>query len=239
MIGHFRAFAAATGDTFWSTTAIDKSYALIDRMQTVYSPGVGLMPDFIINCDTNPIPSPGGYGDFTDTEGWLYANAIRNPWRWGTDYVFSGDWRWKSVLQKTMNFLVADTGNDPAKMATGYRLDGSLNDPTGQNRLFRPYLSYWGPYASIAPAMLGGMVDASYEGWVNASWDWTDGNRKTSYTTRRSRSCASWLRRATGGSRRLELQAHSRATATGFAGPLVAPEGEAAAGRFGGPFRRR
>jgi hypothetical protein len=29
--------------------------------------------------------------------------------------------------------------------------------------------------------MLGGMVDASYQSWVNASWDWTDRNRKTSY----------------------------------------------------------
>lgn len=181
MIGHFRAFATATGDTFWSTTAIDRSYALIDRMQTVYSPNVGLMPDFIINCDTNPVPSPGGYGDFTDTEGWLYANAIRNPWRWGTDYVLSGDYRWKGVLQKMMNFMVTDCANDPAKMATGYRLDGSLNDPTGQNRLYRPYLNGWGPYASIAPGMLGGMIDSNYQGWVNASWDWTDANRKTSY----------------------------------------------------------
>src|SRR5512133_264138 len=181
MIGHFRAFATATGDTFWSTTAIDKAYSLIDRMQTVYSANVGLMPDFIINCDTTPIPSPGGYGDFTDTEGWMYSNAIRNPWRWGSDYIFSGDARWKSVLQKMTSFLVADTGNDPAKMATGYRLDGSLNDPTGQNRLFRPYLNYWGPYASIAPGMLGGMIDPAFQGWVNSSWDWTNDNRKTSY----------------------------------------------------------
>ena len=40
---------------------------------------------------------------------------------------------------------------------------------------------YYCDYASIAPGMLGGMIDPNYQGWVNASWDWTDANRKTSY----------------------------------------------------------
>ena len=35
MVVHFRAYAKATGDTFWSGTAVDRSLALIERMQNV------------------------------------------------------------------------------------------------------------------------------------------------------------------------------------------------------------
>jgi hypothetical protein len=66
MIGHFRAFKAATGDKLWDR-AVDKAYKLLDRMQSVYSPGAGLVPDFVINTNTdNPAPSTGYIGDGND-----------------------------------------------------------------------------------------------------------------------------------------------------------------------------
>ena len=170
MIGHFRAYAKATGDSFWSTLAIDRSYALIERMQSVYSPGVGLMPDFIIDTDTaNPKPSPGGRGDGTMTEMNYFANAQRNPWRWGTDYVLSGDVRWKGVVSKMMNFFVAKTSGNPKNMAIGYRLNGSD-------------MGYaWPARGLIVGAMNGAQVDPAFQPYLNASWDWITNNFVTDY----------------------------------------------------------
>ncbi|HYF17462.1 MAG TPA: glycosyl hydrolase family 8 [Ramlibacter sp.] len=170
MISHFRAYAKATGDSYWSTTVIDRCYWLIDRMQTVYSPGVGLMPDFIVQTDTaNPVPSPGGMGDFVDTEMHYFANAQRNPWRWGTDYVTSGDVRWKNVLDKLVGFIQRDTGGNPAIISAGYRLDG-----TALNRSYSPE-------GFIGPMLCGALVNPSFQPFLNSLWTWNANNFTTDY----------------------------------------------------------
>lgn len=169
MTGHFRAFARATGDALW-TRAIDRSYELIDRMQTVYSPNCGLMPDFIIRTDTaEPMPSTGGYGDFVDTEGYYYANAQRNPWRWGTDYVTSGDARWGNVCTKLLNFIQADTGGNPAIISAGYHLNGFA-----MNRSYSPE-------GMIGPMLCGAMVGGQFQAFLNALWNWNAGHFTTDY----------------------------------------------------------
>ncbi|NPC54279.1 glycosyl hydrolase family 8 [Caenimonas soli] len=169
MIGHFRAFKKATGDGFWDR-AVDRAYELIDRMQTVYSPNCGLMPDFVINTHTSaPEPSQGYIGDGTPTEGFFYANAQRNPWRFGSDYVLSGDARWKNVCNKLLNFIKADCGGDPTRMALGYHLDG--------NAMERSYP----PTAMIGPMICGAMVDASHQDFLNTLYSWTSAHFTTSY----------------------------------------------------------
>lgn len=161
MIGHFRAFAQATGDSFWSGPAIDRAYALIDRMQTVYS-SAGLMPDFIVGINTaSPAPSPGNRIE-SATEGDYFANAERNPWRWGTDYVFSGDPRWKTVLTRLMNFFVSDNAGNPNNMSIGYHLNGGS---MGHD---------WPARGLIAGALNGAQIDPAYQSYLNASWDWLD-----------------------------------------------------------------
>ena len=169
MIGHFRAFRRATGDALWDR-AIDRAYWLVDRMQTVYSPNCGLMPDFIIQTDTaTPIPSPGGYGDFVDTEGYYYANAQRNPWRWGTDFVTSGDARWQSVCTKLVSFVERDTGGNPAIISAGYHLNGYA-----MNRSYSPE-------GMIGPMLCGAMVDARFQGFLDSLWNWNASNFTTDY----------------------------------------------------------
>lgn len=172
MIGHFRAYGAATGDSFWNT-AVDRAYALVDRMQTSYS-SVGLVPDFIVNTDTaNPQPSPGGQIE-SPWEGYYFSNGQRDPWRWGTDYVFSGDARWKSVLTKMSDFFVRDNGGTPGvpgtawdpigNMAIGYHLDGT--------RMNSEFSNPWPARGVVAGAMNGAQSDAKYQSYVNACWDW-------------------------------------------------------------------
>ncbi|WP_332814709.1 glycosyl hydrolase family 8 [Ramlibacter sp.] len=169
MTGHFRAFKRATGDALWDR-AIDRSYELIDRMQTVFSPNCGLMPDFIIHTDTdNPIPSPGGYGDFVDTEGYYYANAQRNPWRWGTDYVTSGDTRWRDVCNKLVGFVQGDTGGEASRISAGYHLDGYAMDRS------------YSPEGMIGPMLCGAMVDPRFQAFLDNLWNWNAGNFTTDY----------------------------------------------------------
>jgi hypothetical protein len=176
MIGHFRAYAQATGDAFWSTTAIDRAYWLIDRMQTVYSPGVGLVPDFIVDTDTaTPRPSPGGQLE-SAFEGYYFSNGQRDPWRWGTDYVYSGDLRWKNVLTKLTNFFIRDNGGTPGpavstweptgNMYVGYHLDGT--------HMSAEFSNPWPSIGMVAGAMNGAQVDPSFQSYVNACWDWLD-----------------------------------------------------------------
>jgi hypothetical protein len=171
MVGHFRAFQAATGDTFWSM-AVDRAYALADRMQTVYSAGIGLMPDFIVGTDTAaPYPSPGYMGDGDANENKYWWNACRNPWRYASDYVLSTDSRWKTVTARIVNCFqakVAAAGGDVTVIGTGYNLDGSV--AAGGNDA-----------AYMAPIMLGGCIDASYQGLVNALWTWNANHLTTGY----------------------------------------------------------
>jgi hypothetical protein len=169
MTGHFRAFKRATGDALWDR-AIDRSYALVDRMQNVYSPSAGLMPDFIVKTDTAaPEPSPGFMGDFVATEGDYYANAQRNPWRWGTDYVTSGDARWKNVCNKLVSFVRQDCGGNPGSIAAGYHLNGGAMDRS------------YSPEGMIGPMLCGAMVDAGFQDFLNALWNWNSSNFTTDY----------------------------------------------------------
>lgn len=168
MIGHFRAFRKATGDALWDR-AVDKAYELIDRMQTVYSPNAGLMPDFVINTHASAEPSRGYIGDGTPTEGFFYANALRNPWRFGSDYVLSGDGRWKDVNNKLVNFIKSDCGGNPERIALGYRLDGTATERS------------YPPKATIACMIGGALVDASHQQFLNSLWDWTASHLSQDY----------------------------------------------------------
>jgi len=168
MIGHFRAFKAATGDTLWDL-AVDRAYTLLDRMQTVYSPGKGLMPDFIVATDTaTPYPSPGYMGDGNNMEGYYYWNGCRNPWRLGTDYVLSGDTRFATVCGRLMDFFQAVSGGNAAAISCGYKLDGTV-------------LGAFADPSFIGPAAVGAMVDARFQGLLDSAWSWNTAHLQTGY----------------------------------------------------------
>jgi len=171
MIGHFRAFKAATGDAFWDM-AITKNIATLDYLQTTYSPGVGLLPDWAVNVTTaTPAPSPGYIGDGIAQEGDYWWNSCRDPWRLGTDYVLSGDSRVKTVCGRIVQFFQAKTaaaGGDVTVIGTGYALDGT--QLTGGNSP-----------AYHAPIMLGACIDSSYQSFLDAMWNWNASRMTTGY----------------------------------------------------------
>ena len=168
MVGHFRAFASATGESFWMT-AIDRAYYLSNLMQTAYSPAAGLIPDFIVATDTAaPVPSPGFMGDGNDNESKFWWNACRDPWRFASDYVLSGDTRWKTVTARIVDFFVASSGGDPVAIGTGYTLDGTR--VTGGNSP-----AYHGPLCA------GACIDAKYQAFADSMWKWNSKNLTTGY----------------------------------------------------------
>ena len=171
MIGHFRAFQAATGDSFWNT-AIDRAYELSNRMQTVYSAGVGLMPDFIVDTHTaTPRPSPGMMGDFNMNEDKYWWNACRNPWRYASDYLLSGDTRWKTITARMIDFFQAEAakvGGDVTAIGTGYTLSGT--QLTGGDSG-----AYHGPICA------GACIDAKYQPFLDSLWNWNAAHPTTGY----------------------------------------------------------
>jgi hypothetical protein len=171
MIGHFRAFRAATGDTFWDM-AIAKNLATLDYLQTTYSPSAGLLPDWAVNVTTTtPAPSPGFIGDGIAQEGDYWWNSCRDPWRLASDYLLSGDANTKTVCGRMVQFFqsqVAAAGGDVTVIGTGYSLDGTkLTGGTSP--------SYHGPI------MLGACIDSSYQAFLDAMWNWNASHLTTGY----------------------------------------------------------
>ena len=173
MVGHFRAFKAATGDGLWDR-AVDRAYQLLDHMQTKYSPGVGLVPDFVINTNSdNPAPSTGYIGDGNDKEGYFWWNACRNPWRLSSDYMLSGDTRFATVTGRMIDFFKNSSGGDPTNIGTGYALDGTRL--TGGPMPGGNSAAYHGPICA------GACVDARFQGFLDTMWTWNATHLTTGY----------------------------------------------------------
>jgi len=166
MIGHFRAFAQATGDKFWDK-AIKRSFQLIKKSQKQHS-SVGLMPDFLMNTDSDATPSSGYIGDGNDKEGFYWWNACRNPWRFAADYVLSGDRESHEATATMIDFFQQSSGGDPVNIGTGYALDGTK-------------LAEGNSPAFSGPICAGACVDSRYQAFADALWKWNATHLTTGY----------------------------------------------------------
>lgn len=167
MTGYFRNFKKITGDAFWDK-AIDRCYALITDIVARYSPVARLQPGFIVDCMSQPMPSPGNLieGPY---EGIYDGNAVRNPWRWGSDYIYSGDTRWKTIVSETTAFLKRECNGDPFTIGGLYNLNGTVNG----GRYFAEIV--------VGPLTVGCMVDAAHQDFLNTLWRTNSENFTTDY----------------------------------------------------------
>lgn len=174
MYGHFRAFWAATGDSFWSN-AISKQLGITDFMQRIHAPSTGLLPDWVEGVDTpTPTYSSGSVGDGGANlhEAAYWYNACRDPWRSAADYVLSGDANLKITMKRMMDFFQRDSGGVVTNIVAGYELTGA--------RIGTPNIFYAEPEFQ-APVMVGCMIDASYQAFLDANWVWTKAHPTTGY----------------------------------------------------------
>jgi endo-1,4-beta-D-glucanase Y len=166
MPDHFRAFAASSGVAAF-TTSVDRIYEVTARLQAVAGSSTGLLPDFAINTHQEIAPAPPEFLEGAN-DGDYSFNACRVPWRFGTDFIASGDARAKTVLAPINRWIKGKTAGDPQRIAEGYRLDGS---PIGG-----------GPNgAFVAPLAVAAMVDAGNQAWLDSLWRWMVDTRAEDY----------------------------------------------------------
>ena len=155
MLSHFRSFAAATGTALWPKV-IERTYGLIETIQSSAAKDTGLLPDFISHLDGQPRPAEPNFLEGPNDGGLAY-NACRDPWRIGLDFLLYGEPHAKVAVDRWTSFMKKQSGGDLAKLLAGYRLDGS------------PTVDY-GDMAFVAPLGVGAMASADNQAFVDAIW---------------------------------------------------------------------
>jgi endo-1,4-beta-D-glucanase Y len=152
MPGHFRSFAKATGDSTW-TTIRTKHETAITQLQQKYAPSTGLLPDFVVSTNSTPKPAPAGFleGDYDGAYSW---NACRDPWRLGADAITASGSAALAQVRKMNTWIQTKTGGDPAKISSGYKLNGTTTE-TGEHPCF------------TAPFAVAAMTDPGSQAWLD------------------------------------------------------------------------
>lgn len=165
MIDHFRAFKVATGDPFWDS-AVTATQSLLTQQQNTYAPSTGLIADFVVSTNTTPKPAPANFLE-SKTDGQYSYNAVRVPWHIGTDAVVYGDSVSAAQAQKITSWFRTKTGDDPSKIVSGYKLDGTAA------------VSYLDPefVAALGPAA---MSNPANQAWLDKIWNYTVAQSKSS-----------------------------------------------------------
>ncbi|WP_439377261.1 glycosyl hydrolase family 8 [Amycolatopsis lexingtonensis] len=155
MPGHLRAFAKATGDSFWDSVRT-RSETAVSQLQSQYAPNTGLLPDFVVNTNTTPKPAPADFleGPYDGKYSW---NACRDPWRLGVDAITAPNSAAAAQVRKMTTWIKSTTGGDPAKIQSGYSLSGSKTE-SGQHPCF------------TAPFAVAAMADPGSQAWLDKLW---------------------------------------------------------------------
>ncbi|NMO50061.1 hypothetical protein HH310_02470 [Actinoplanes sp. TBRC 11911] len=152
---HFTAFEKATKDPDWSAIRASHRRA-VAHIQSRYSPGTGLLPDFVESRGGNVEPVRGEVLE-TRHDGDYHFNACRTPWRLGVDAITSGDKSSTAAVRKINAWFRESTGDDPNRVGSGYTLGGERYDPDRDN-------AFWAPLAVAA------MTDRTGQRWLDALW---------------------------------------------------------------------
>jgi endo-1,4-beta-D-glucanase Y len=164
MAGHMTAFQKATGDAFWGE-ARKTFFDLAKSIGNTYSPKTGLMPDFVVENPAKPAPPK-----FLekDTDGDYSWNACRFPLRMAVDYVHNGSSQSKAAIDKISHWVIEATGNKPASIVAGYKLDGT------------PLVTY-GHMAFAGPLIASAVADAANQDFLNKGWTYLATYKQNEY----------------------------------------------------------
>jgi hypothetical protein len=154
-VGHFRSFAKASGDMYW-TQVVDAVQTLIADAQTRISPMTGLFSRYLIGSRNLPGGNTVLGGDDGNSRDYFGECAYIPLWL-AADYIGSGDMRSKAALGRITEWLKTKTAGDPTKIVDGYRLNG---DNIGT----RGTMTYVAPFGAIAA------FDAGNQAWLDAIW---------------------------------------------------------------------
>jgi hypothetical protein len=170
MPGHFRAFKTATNDSFWDDARAN-SLTLAQNVTTNYSPTAKLQPGFLYDpLGSNPRPDTVVRLDRSGIEDIYDQNSVRNPWRWATDYVWSGDTAWKNLANGIVGTLKTSSGGSASGFSYAYGLDGT------------PRSGLYHEGTTSGCVMAGAMVDSAHQTFLNTLFAGNTGSGfKTAY----------------------------------------------------------
>ncbi|MFF0990834.1 glycosyl hydrolase family 8 [Kocuria nitroreducens] len=150
MIGHFGAFHRATGDASWGAVW-SRHLAAIRRLQSVHAPRTGLLPDFTTGSASTIAPAPAHTLE-SGHDRHYYYNSCRVPLRLGASRHPEA----RAAAARISGWARTKCGGDPARLPTGFTLDGAT----------LPGGSYQ-DLAFIAPLVLGARWGGD-QAWLDA-----------------------------------------------------------------------
>ena len=157
MFGHFRAFGRATGDAEWNAV-LAATQSAVSAIQARYSRATGLLPDFIVPLRRTPyLPRP-ALAHFLEgiDDGHFYYNAVRDPWRIGTDALLNGNATSAAQLKKLSLWIEKKAHGDPQKIRAGYTVTGV---PIAAGNYFTTVFA--------APFGVAAMMNPNQQGWLD------------------------------------------------------------------------
>lgn len=166
MLGHMKAFQAATGDAKW-TNVINQTYNIINTLYSNNSSSTGLLPDFVVLTNNVYVPAPPDFQEDPNDGNYRY-NSCRIPWRITTDYLISGDNRALNQLNQLNTWIKSKTSSNPSQVKDGYKLNGST---------FGSYNSG----AFYAPFGVSAMTNSANQSWLNSVWSFTANSGNEGY----------------------------------------------------------
>ncbi len=152
MPAHFRSFYQATGNARW-LNIIHQSQTVIETIQNNFSINTGLLPDFIVNCNSHCAPAKPFFLE-AETDGDYSYNAGRTPWRIGLDSLLNHDAKSKHSALKMINWLAASTNSNVDEIKSIFKLDGTAI----------------GDYSTsffVAPFAVAAMLDKKHQDFLN------------------------------------------------------------------------
>lgn len=163
MPASFATFAKAAGDLSPRWTSIrDRGYRVWGDIAENHAGNTGLVPDFLVGLPEDPRPAE---ADFLEGagDGQFSWNALRFPWRLSLDLVETGDTRAADHLMVINRWIRGAAKEDPFRIATTYRLDGSI--PEDQSTGSAAFI------AMFAAAAVAGSGDPDGDqAWLDALW---------------------------------------------------------------------
>lgn len=171
MPGHFRTWGRATADPVWDGV-VAACQSAVTGLQTTYSPGAGLLPDFSVPRsaqDQSLQPAPAGFLEGA-TDGQYSFNACRVPWRLGADGLLHGDATSIAQALSITRWAQGVTAGSPAAFHPGYQLNGA---PNAEGSYFSS--------AFVAPLGVAAMLDDAAQDWLNAIYDSVRGVEQNYY----------------------------------------------------------
>jgi hypothetical protein len=130
-----------------------------------YSPGTGLVSDFIVGNPPEPCPP-----DFLDespvTNTYAY-NACRVPLRLVMDYAFYNSKDAYTICTRLVNWIKENTHADPAEIVDGYNLDGT-SIGTDPEAVF------------VSPFIAASVIHVKNQDFLNKGWNFIK-DKKSGY----------------------------------------------------------